>query len=141
MPQSLRTLLVLVILLPQLAVASLGDGFVLCAAPGGHLQVEVFDGSCCEDILGSENQPVVQGQAGQGLPEESPDCPSCEDFVVHVDPTRPQRQIQTDTTPPRNLTIPVFLAVPLLDRTAFVRFQPSRPTGYLSVLRTTVIRC
>ncbi len=140
MTQTLRRFLFLLVLLPQLAVASLGDGFVLCVAPGDHLQVELAASGCCSDELGMDGLPGDE-ELDSERPADAPECPSCEDVDLLVEPTRPDRQTAEAPAPPPSLAMPAIATIPHLG--VLLRGQPDRARAgtHLTHLRTIVLRC
>lgn len=140
MTQTLRRLLFLLVLLPQLAVASLGNGFVLCVAPGDHLQVELAASGCCSDELGMDGLTGDEALDGE-RPADAPECPSCEDVDLLVDPVRPDRETVGAPIAPLGPAMTVTVESP---RTGTRRCGPSgrlRAEAHLVPLRTIVLRC
>ena len=76
----LRRLALLLALLPQILVLALGQGIVVCVAPGGHVQVEIAASACCAEV-GS----AVRG-GDPGILQDEPDCGSCSDLRIALDP-------------------------------------------------------
>ena len=141
MSSALRRYLILLLLLPQLAVASLGNGLVLCAAPGGHLQVEIGNGSCCESDSIDSTLAKFSEPSENGPVNTLPSCPSCEDFIVSVDTARPEQQLAYELAPTPTAWLPAFLSEPQHSLVAIPPTVRARGTRHLTVLRTTVIRC
>jgi hypothetical protein len=128
----------LFVLLPQLAVAGLGSGVVLCVAPGDHLQVELSASRCCESELQADLLPADETLGSR--PEQPPACPSCEDVEILADATVPGRQGVHAPAPPPSLAV-AFVALPLADGFLRPRIGWIRAAAHLSPLRSIVIRC
>jgi hypothetical protein len=148
MSETTRRLFVLCLLLPQLVAVSLGNGFVVCLAPGEHLQVELAASACCS----SEAPAASAADVGAGGPTAaravdgsgSPECPSCEDVVIATEPARPERPesalaLQPPSAAPDGLaSVSRFRA---LARAPVDARRGGAQSPHLSRLRTTVLRC
>lgn len=80
-PSRTTRLLLWLALLPQLVLGlGLGRGLVLCFEASGEVRIEVPDGDCCP------GEAAGGARATASAPEELPDCGSCSDVRVVVDP-------------------------------------------------------
>ena len=78
---SLRRMAILVALLPQLLLMGLGQGVVLCVAPGGHVQMEAVASLCCADSTSGEAARDVS----LSTPIGDSDCDQCTDYRISLD--------------------------------------------------------
>jgi hypothetical protein len=136
----LRGLLILFLWLPQLVLAGTGSGFVLCLAPGDHLQVELAGGACCSAEPGTNrldrDAALESGPAGP-----SRECPACEDVEVLGDPIHPSRQTAEAPPPAPCPAAPPFEVEPPSRAGLRGPGTPHRPGAHLALLRTIVLRC
>ena len=136
MSQLLRGFLFLFVLLPQIALASVGSSFVVCVAPGDHLQVEFASGACCESESGAETPA-----GDRERPTDLPECPSCEDLEVLVDPTLPDKQVINVPAAPPSSELPTFDEHHRRSERRRGHFDRLRARQHLSLERSIVLRC
>ena len=139
---NLRRLALLLALLPQLLVLGLGRGVVLCIAPSGHVQLEIAASTCC----GDDGASTAPGDRDLASSEDEPDCGSCSDLQIALDP-RASRGSGTQeielpahaaATPPEPDAIPVAANVTgPLDRILDRGHEPP----HLIHLRSVLLRC
>lgn len=139
MSQTLRQFLLLFVLLPQLAAASLGNGLVLCVGPGNHIQMELASSDCCASDLEAD---VLSGteEFNKSRPTESSDCSSCEDVDLLLDLARPDQESNIALALPPRVSVGVIESYPVQSRFCG-RVDRSRVAAHLAPLRTIVLRC
>jgi len=136
----LRGLLFLFLWLPQLVLAGTGSGFVLCLAPGDHLQVELAGGACCSAEPGTAE--LDRDTARESAPAgPSRECPACEDVEVLGDPIHPSRETAQAPPPALVPAAPAREVGPPSRTVPRGRRAPHRPGAHLARLRTIVLRC
>ena len=97
----LRRLALLLALLPELLMLGLGQGVVLCIAPGGHVQVEVETSVCCAEADAAAHGP------GAGASEHERDCGPCSDVGTTLDPHAAQApEVQGVELPAASAALP-----------------------------------
>lgn len=133
-----RRLLLLALLLPQLAALSVGQALVVCVGDGDHLEVELASSACCQEPAGGTAAPPA---ATLPAPSGSPQCPSCEDIDLLVEPTRPDRETLAAPLVPPGLGQPALPAPPCRTDALSPRRGGSRASPPNAHLRTVVLRC
>jgi hypothetical protein len=136
---SLPNLLAFLALLTQLVLPGVGSGVVICVEPGGHVQIEIASGVCCDE-------PTTIGVAGiREDKTESSDCEACLDLAFTMDPWVPTRSLHVN----RDQIVIAATAIPVphhrtLERILLEEWRPPLRCDvhpHLSHLRSVVIRC
>jgi len=138
---SLSRLIVLLALMPQLFVLGLGQGLVVCIAPGGHVQVELATSACCAEA-GAGESDVREGAASVGGASE---CSPCTDLRIAVDTRISRAPDGAGQGPGIAAALPLELAWPhgpARRELASVRaFQGALEPPHLGALRCVILRC
>ena len=139
MSQTLRQFLLLFVLLPQLAAASLGNGLVLCVGPGNHIQIEIASSLCSSSDLEADDLSEADG-FDKNRPTDSQECSSCEDVELLLDLARPDQDSTHALALPPRVSVGVIESYPVQSRICD-RVDRSRVAAHLAPLRTIVLRC
>ena len=143
MVPSLQRLALVLAIIPQLIVMGLGQGVVVCIAPGGHMQVEVLANECC---AGATPAPAARDRA-DSVSHEEPDCGSCSDYQILMDlrVSRSSRTGSFEHSPNVTAALPVeFARVPVAERANRSRerhLERGRVPRHLESLRSVMLRC
>lgn len=139
----IRRLVLLLALLPQLLVLGLGQDFVVCIAPGGHLQLEAAGSVCCADPTSAS----TASDEGIAVSQNEPDCGSCSDYRIVLDPRLSRSSGAGRFELPSDATALLPVEIPTLP----VAADPTRCFGrpldrgheppHLIHLRSVVLRC
>ena len=130
-------------LLPQLLVLGMGREFVVCIAPGGHLRVEVAANVCCVDRTAAS----TDSDEGIVLSHDEPDCGSCSDYRIEVDPRLSRSCGPGRLNPPAVATAVPPVGIPTLPAARDTTPPLGRPLDrgcvppHLIHLRSVVLRC
>ncbi|MDF1799800.1 MAG: hypothetical protein P1V81_11540 [Planctomycetota bacterium] len=129
--KSLTHLLLVALLIPQLCLAGLGMGLVVCIAPGGHLELELSEtGICCDE------EQAPREDLGHG-----DQCNACTDVEVRFE-LPADRPVEVANLAGLPLELPACLAplAPAPQRRACLQ-APLREPPHLGRLAVVRLRC